>query len=190
MEVININTIVTSKEAILSVCLGIASESGLQALNMRAVAKKCNVSVGSVYNYFPSKADLIAATVQNVWQGIFHDDKGLEQIESFSEYVKQFFEKVQTGAAEYPNFFNSHSISFASSDKGRGREVMEEYFGHMKAGLLGVLLKDNNVKDRTFDSAFTEKVFVDFVFSNLITLLLRQEESCFTLIEIIDRILY
>ena len=62
--------IVTSKEAILAVCKEFVKENGLQSLNMRTVAEKCNVSVGSVYNYFPSKADLIAATIQDVWQSI------------------------------------------------------------------------------------------------------------------------
>ena len=66
------NTFITSREAILAASRKIATEQGLQAINIRAVAQNCGVAVGSVYYYFPSKADLVAATVEDVWKSIFH----------------------------------------------------------------------------------------------------------------------
>ena len=36
-----------------------ACEHGLSSLSVRAIAKECSVSVGSIYNYFPDKAALI-----------------------------------------------------------------------------------------------------------------------------------
>lgn len=50
---------VTSKESILVACKDIVRESGMPVLNMRNVAQRCQVAVGSIYNYFPSKEDLI-----------------------------------------------------------------------------------------------------------------------------------
>lgn len=47
-------------------------EKGLSAINMRTVASACGVAVGSIYKYFPSKTDLIYATVADVWKDIFH----------------------------------------------------------------------------------------------------------------------
>ena len=60
------NTIVTSREELLAASRKIVKEQGIQALNMRAVAAAANVAVGSVYNYFPSKAELVTATVQDL----------------------------------------------------------------------------------------------------------------------------
>ncbi|MEG0167531.1 MAG: TetR/AcrR family transcriptional regulator [Ruthenibacterium sp.] len=185
-----INTIITSKEAILSVCLSLVAESGLQALNMRTVAEKCNVSVGSVYNYFPSKADLIACAITAVWQNIFHADSLCRQAESFSAYVTLIFENVTTGAAAYPHFFTAHSLSFAAADKGKGRTVMEEYFHHMKAGLLCALQADKNICAATFSDDFPANDFVDFVFSNLLTLWMQQAKSCAVLTKVICKIIY
>ena len=65
------NKIVTSKEDILKASREIASKDGLQSINMRNVAKHCGVAVGSIYNYFPSKADLIIATVEDIWKSFF-----------------------------------------------------------------------------------------------------------------------
>ncbi len=190
LEVNVINTIVTSKEAILAASRELASKEGLQSLNMRTVAKKCNVSVGSVYNYFPSKGDLIAETVQDLWQSIFYIDKISNKTDSFTDYVAWIFESVHLGIEEYPNFFTAHSMSFANTDKGKAREVMEKYFDHMKAELLMALEKDNNIKAAVFSDYFSKSAFVDFVFSNLLNLLMKQENSCNILIEVIKRCIY
>ena len=64
----DLNKTVTSREAILAASQKLVMEKGLQAVNMRTVASVCGVAVGSVYNYFPSKAELLTATVENVWR--------------------------------------------------------------------------------------------------------------------------
>lgn len=189
-EVKAINTIVTSKEAIITACRELVTENGLESLNMRIVAEKCNVSVGSIYNYFPSKADLIAATIQEVWQHIFHMDKICKKAASFPEYVEWIFESVHSGAAEYPNFFNTHSIIFTSTEKGKARQVMEGYFGHMKAELLKSLQNDTKIVPTAFSEGFTRSKFIDFVFSSLLSILINQDSSCTMLIEIIKRTIY
>ena len=48
----------TSKEEIISICQRLAKEKGLSSINMRSVAIECSVSVGAIYNYFPSKSEL------------------------------------------------------------------------------------------------------------------------------------
>ena len=53
------NTIITSKEDILKTSRELIREQGWSAVNIRSVAAACGVSVGSIYNYFDSKADLV-----------------------------------------------------------------------------------------------------------------------------------
>ena len=57
------NTIVTSKEEILKTSRALIQEHGWSAVSIRSVAAACGVSVGSIYNYFDSKAELVSATV-------------------------------------------------------------------------------------------------------------------------------
>ena len=44
------------------------AESGYGATTIRSVAKGCNVGVGTVYNYFPSKDALLATYMLEDWQ--------------------------------------------------------------------------------------------------------------------------
>ena len=66
------NTVVTSKEAILKASRNLVQTQGWGAVNIRTVASACGISVGSIYNYFPSKSDLMKATVESVWLSLIH----------------------------------------------------------------------------------------------------------------------
>ena len=64
------NTVVTSRQALLAASRTVARRQGLGGLSIRAVAAEARVSVGSVYNYFSGKTELLAATVEEVWMQI------------------------------------------------------------------------------------------------------------------------
>ena len=66
------NTVVTSKEQILQTSRELIRQQGWSTVSIRSVAAACGVSVGSIYNYFDSKAELVGATVESVWCEIFH----------------------------------------------------------------------------------------------------------------------
>lgn len=187
--VVAVNTVVTSKEAIMKTCRDMVSERGLSALDMRSVAKACHVALGSLYNYFPSKDALVTATIESVWQDIFHMEQCCKQ-KPFPEYVRWIFDSVRQGTREYPHFFTAHSISVASSAKEQARKTMEQYFSHMKAGMAQSLRADPAVRRDAFSASFSESDLIDFVLSNLLTLLARQEDDCEVLLEVIRRVLY
>ena len=58
------NTVVTSKEQILQTSRELIRQQGWSTVSIRSVAAACGVSVGSIYNYFDSKAELVGATVE------------------------------------------------------------------------------------------------------------------------------
>ena len=66
------NAVATSKEEILKTSRELIRQQGWSAINIRAVATACGVSVGCIYNYFDSKTALVSATVESVWYEIFH----------------------------------------------------------------------------------------------------------------------
>jgi AcrR family transcriptional regulator len=50
-------------EAIIAAARALASESGLGAVQIAPVAERAGIAAGTVYRYFPSKDDLVAAVV-------------------------------------------------------------------------------------------------------------------------------
>lgn len=66
------NRPITSKEALLTTARTITAQEGLLKLTVRKLASATGVSVGTVYNYFPSKKALIEAVIGSVWLEAFH----------------------------------------------------------------------------------------------------------------------
>lgn len=184
------NKTLISKEALLSAGKEIVAQSGIQSLNMREVAQKCGIAVGSIYNYFPSKGDFIIATIESIWAEITNDLTSFSLSISFTENIILLFNNIQKISEKYPSFFQLHSMSLTNADKNKGREIMHLYFSNIKKILLEALNQDPNVIENNFSNNFTKSNFIDFVFLNILTLLINGESSCDFLIEIIKRIIY
>lgn len=184
------NLTATSKEAIIYTCLKIVKENGLSAVNMRSVAKECNVAVGSIYNYFPSKSELLCGVIESVWKDIFHMSGQQFNFSDFTECLSWLFESVRKGGERYPEFFSMHTLGFAAEGKASGRLMMERYFFHLKQNLLKVLEKDSNVRPDAFDEVLTPALFVDYIFTIFISSLMDSKQNCDGLMVIIKRYLY
>lgn len=184
------NKTVTSREAILAASRKLVMEKGLPAVNMRSVASVCDVAVGSVYNYFPSKSELLTATVEKVWKEIFHMPERSVEFFGFADCVAWLFERIREGSRKYPGFFTLHSMSFAAGNREQGQKMMEHYFDHMKNGLRHVLECDQNVKPGVFNEILTPESFVDMVFFNVTSSLLEDRGDCRPLLELIERVIY
>ena len=177
----------TSKAAIMQVCRRIAAQEGLSALSMRTVARACGVALGTLYNYYADKDALLIATVESIWQEIFHTDAGSLTARPFPEQVASLFECVRRGTQRYPGFLGAHSMVIAGARRGEARRAMEACFAHMKAGLLAGLAADPAVNPAAFSDAFTQSDLVDFALDHLLLLLMKGEEDCAPLTEMLRR---
>lgn len=184
------NTVITSKEAILDKSRQLVTQQGWSAVNIRSVAAACGVSVGSIYNYFTSKSDLITATVESIWRDIFHFSERETRFEHFSECVDWIFDSMKKGSENYPGFFSSHSMHFLSGDKTDGQQMMAQSWQHIQMELLSVLEGDSAVRPDAFDQTFTQQKFVEIIFSLIVSALLRQNYDSGSVMQLIDRVIY
>ncbi len=51
------------EQAILDAASALAAERGMAAVQIAAVAERAGIAAGTVYRYFPSKTDLVAALI-------------------------------------------------------------------------------------------------------------------------------
>ena len=125
------NTIVTSKEEILKISRDMIQQQGWSAVNIRSVAAACGVSVGSIYNYFDSKAELVSATVESVWREIFHRPEDAAVFQDVQACVIWMYERMAYGYEQYPGFFTLHSLGFMRDEKADGKRHMQQAWHHM-----------------------------------------------------------
>ena len=117
------NTVVTSKEEILKNSRVLIQQQGWSAVSIRSVAAACGVSVGSIYNYFDSKADLMGATIESVWREIFHQQEDMAKLEDTQACIRWIYERMQYGCKKYPGFFALHPLGLMHEEKSKGKQL-------------------------------------------------------------------
>lgn len=185
-----VNTVVTSKEEILKASRELIRQQGWSAVNIRSVAAACGVSVGSIYNYFDSKAELVGAAVESVWCEIFSRPEDGDVFCDTQSCVIWMYERMESGCKQYPGFFTLHSLGFMREDKPDGKRRMQQTWQHILDGLCSVLKRDPKVRPGAFTEQFTAEKFADVLFSLMLSALLRQDYQPDAVLEIVRRTLY
>ncbi len=184
------NTVITSKEEILKASRKLIQQEGWSAVSIRSVAAACGVSVGSIYNYFDSKAALVGATVESVWCEIFHNPDDVAVFQDTQACIIWMYGRMEYGCKQYPGFFTLHSLGFMGEDKSDGKRRMQQTWQHILEGLCSVLKEDTKVRPNAFTEQFTAKKFAGVLFSMMLSALLRQDYAPDTVLEIVQRTLY
>lgn len=182
------NTVITSKENILEAAKDMILAGKENSLNMRAVAKNCDIAVGSIYNYFPTKADLVIAVIAEIWKEIFHSFSIEETKDDFLILVEDIADSIRRGKEIYPGFFRKHASYI--EDKGKGSSVMDAYFKHIEEALYHTLLNDKKIRKDIWKDDFTAKDFASFVFRCLRTDFMQEQDNSEFLKQLIVRIVY
>ncbi len=184
------NTVVTSKEDILKASRELIQQQGWSAINIRSVAAACGVSVGSIYNYFDSKAALACAAVESVWCEIFSFPEDRAVFQDTQSCIVWMYGRMEYGGKQYPGFFTMHSLGFMQEDKSDGKRRMQKAWQHIQDGLCSVLKQDTRIRDDAFSEQFTAEKFADVLFSLMLSALLRHDYNPAAVLEIVRRTLY
>ncbi len=184
------NTVITSKEDILKACRELIRQQGWSAINIRSVAAACGVSVGSIYNYFDSKAALISAAVESVWCEIFHHPSDRAVFEDTQTCIIWIYAQMEYGCRQYPGFFTLHSLGFLQEEKADGKYKMQLAWKHILDELCSVLKRDSKIRSDAFTEQFSAENFADILFSLMLSALLRQDYDPAAVLELVRRILY
>ncbi len=184
------NTVVTSKEDILKTSRNLIRQQGWPAVNIRSVAAACGVSVGSIYNYFDSKAALVCATVESVWYEIFHRPEDSAAFQDTQSCIVWMYERIEYGCRQYPGFFTLHALGFMQEDKSDGKRRMQQVWQHILDELCAVLEQDAGIRRDAFTETFTVEGFADVLFSLMLSALLRQDYDPAAVLELVRRTLY
>lgn len=177
------NKSVTSRAQLLAAAKDLSYSQGLDRVNIRAVAAKCGVAVGSIYNYFPTKANLIAAVIEDFWREAAHREAcAVEARESFSHYVGRLYIQFSRDLSAFPSGWLSQMTSISQDERRQGRELETKCFVHIRAALVLALGQDS----RAPASADERDALAAFTFCHCILLLREGQSDCAFLQRVLD----
>ena len=184
------NPMATSKENILQISRKLIQQNGWAGVNIRSVAAACGVSVGCIYNYFESKTDLLSATVESIWNDIFHHPEDEAVFQDTLSCVRWMYRQLEYGCQRYPFFFAHHALGFVQQDTADGKQQMQRAWQHILDALCTVLRNDTRIRADAFTEEFTVEKFAEMLFSLMLSALVRQDFDPSTVLEIVRRAVY
>lgn len=168
---------VTSKEEILNTAMEIALEEGIEAVNIRKLATKCGMAVGSMYNYYKSKEELFAELSEHFWNKILENQERLyHQGMDFTTFLQQYFAYLYGKLNSYDS---------------KWYEMMNERVKSETLMLFKAVLKeDERVNQYIWNMELNQDVFCEYVFVNVIALLRSGENNCRFFVFLLEKLLY
>ncbi len=178
------------KERILLSAKEIALAEGMTKIDIRSVAKNCGIASGTVYNYFPSKGDLLAAVIEDFWEEAFRNiDWGslanngfYPNLEKLYDILNEYLNKFKENWLEELSFLQTH-------EKQLGRQKQNEYFKIIANRIMAIMDMDDTVKNYPWSEETPKEKVAEFIFDNMLVSLRKGEGDINFLIKVINKIL-
>lgn len=204
------NRPVISKDQILGAAYEIATTQGLGALSIRAVATACGVAVGTVYNSYPTKSDLVNDVVGRFWQralsGCMAMANGGEEAESanssspcssaefehddFVAFCRQLSGEVGRALEEFRSDFLEGLAALGSYDLAGARRREAASFAHVRQGLQMALERDPAICRKKLVGALAPDRVCDLVWETMVDAARRKKPLDETLFALLRDTLY
>ena len=143
------------KEAsIITSALDVFSKKGFYNTSISDIAKNINISVGNIYNYFPSKKKLARASISLVTKKLASELKEINKQEISTEdkilkFVKRYFEFTQKHPEMIEYFFKVYlsNRELFSEDESCGFALAKEFVDEVGTLSRAMLNKTLLIKD-------------------------------------------
>lgn len=167
------------KEIILSSAKQIALKQGITKINIRSVAQKSGISVGTVYNCYPTKADLLVAVIEDFWSEAFKkiNFKTLEG-KNFYEKIQEVYKNLYAYLHNFKENWLEQISLLNAQEKKLGRKKEEEYFAKIHAMIISFMDMDENISSKEWGACISKEKTAEFIFDNML-LTLKKDESDF-----------
>lgn len=184
------NTSKITKDQILKSAAKLAREHGLSSINIRAVAKECQVSIGSIYNYFPDKSDLVVSVIESFWkQACTLDDMRKLNLSDFTSSYLQMYHILYEYFHRFEHEWILQLQTMDQKTKQLGRKIEESYYQDIKTMMEMMIAHDPHISEQHWNDSFTKDAFISFVFTNTLSLLKQNCQNPTFFISVLHKLL-
>ncbi|MCX5043269.1 cholesterol catabolism transcriptional regulator KstR [Aldersonia sp. NBC_00410] len=159
------------RKRILDATLALASKGGYEAVQMRAVAERADVAVGTLYRYFPSKVHLLVSALAREFERI--ESKRRPSTDgSPRERMQQLLAQITRSMQRDPLLTEAMTRAFMFADASAAAEV--DRVGKVMDRLFARAMNDG---DPTEEQLAIARVISDVWLSNLVAWLTRRSSA-------------
>ena len=157
-------TLHNAREDILHVTRTMLAETSYNELNMRAVASRCGIGIGTVYNYFQSKQEIVGAIIQADWDIMLRRiDYGIKANKDYLKILQVIYNELGifmhgVHGIWFENFPSDFEKVDLHSIKCRKKNLLKEVIEKIK-----LAVKDQVEQDKLdFTSDLIMRLFVSY----------------------------
>lgn len=163
------------RRRILDATLALASRGGYDAVQMRAVAERADVALGTLYRYFPSKIHLLVSAMARELQRVQERTERIA-IPGASPYERLMFilERITKGLQRDPQLTEAMTRAFMFADASAAAEV--DVVGRLMDAMLARAIT-NNESEATEEQLALARVIEDVWMSNLVAWVTRRASA-------------
>ncbi len=181
-----------SRNRIIEVAFGMARESGLASLSVRAIAEACGVATGTIYNHVPDVAELRTEVLQRFWREAIEAAE-LETCTRDAETALDYCRRLSNAPVQLARGV-PHRVAprhrgarrqDASADHGGGASMS----GDLRETVRHAFERDAAITSRARDRVQMDAV-VDFAWQAMLDAMKRGDGSCDTLFALMELALY
>lgn len=167
-----------ARETILKEGYILLEEKGYNNFSMRELANRCEIGLGTVYNYFENKMSLVMEIFNNTWTEVIEESRNIKEKDiKLEEKIKSIYKNLEKFLKYHKEVFyhitkeeKMVKENKADSDKCKKYDVIEELY--VIVDEIIEVHKEN--KDITINME-TRKL-TSFLISNMITLSMKKTE--------------
>lgn len=163
-------------ELILTTAKEIIYEEGISNVSMRKIALKCNIGVGTIYNYYPTKMDIIVAVIEEFWRNCLMNFNIIyvQNVDFFKE-IELFYFHVLDYQKQFQGNFLKDLTSLPATNRIRGKERESEFIVKLLGVFEDMFYKhENEFNAITFDYISKDEI-IQYILDYFFVMLRRNE---------------
>lgn len=139
---------------------------------MRKVAAKCNIALGTIYNYYPNKIDIVIAVVEDFWRECFINiDLILDENLDFFQQLEKLYFYLLNYLEQFENDWLKDLTSLSSSNRKKGREKEFKYILRFYKMLIRLLESHKDEFNKEVFNKFNREEILKFIIQNIFLML-------------------
>lgn len=159
------------RELILNEAKKILYNEGYGGISIRRVAKECDIAIGTIYNYFPTKKELIVEMMTDFWQEYFYNIENILNTEDdFYVKLKYVFDDLSQFIKRFREVWLNNELYSSPEYIKSGLERQNVYINKLVTIIEEMLKKDMYDHNDESIKRFDTNKLASFIVMNFITM--------------------